>query len=71
MRHNFSLVVVAVGILIVTSLASSILSRQTASAVEKTNQIDVRARSIDITLPGGQKVTVYIFHRICEAWNRF
>ena len=59
MRHNFSLVVVAVGILIVTSLASSILSRQTASAVEKTNQIDVRARSIDITLPGGQKVTVY------------
>ena len=59
MRHNFSLVVVAMGILIVTSLASSILSRQTASAVEKINQIDVRARAIDVTLPGGQKVTVY------------
>lgn len=54
-----SLVVITIGILIVSSVATSILSRQTASAVEKTNQIDVRARSIHVTLPGGQTVTVY------------
>ena len=47
------------GILIVTSVASSIFSHQMASAVEKPNEVDVRARSIHVTLPGGQTVTVY------------
>lgn len=54
-----SLVVITIGVLIVTSIASTILLLQTASAVEQTNQVDVRARSIHVTLPGGQAVTVY------------
>ena len=54
-----TVVVIMVGLLIVTSIALPILLRQTAFAVEKTNQVDVRARSIHVTLPGGQTVTVY------------
>ena len=54
-----SLVVITIEVLIVTSIASTILLLQTASAVEQTNQVDVRARSIHVTLPGGQAVTVY------------
>ena len=32
---------------------------QSVSAVEKVDQIDVRARAIPVTLPGGQTVTAY------------
>ncbi len=54
-----SILGIIVGIFVLFSVISTVLSYQTAYAVEKINQIDVRARAIQVTLPSGQSVTVY------------
>jgi hypothetical protein len=54
-----SFAVITIGVLILTSISLSILSPEPAFAGEKANQVDVRARAIHVTLPGGQEVTVY------------